>query len=175
MEGGLSGYACRVKHGIPQTAQYLVFTVEMPMQHGLAAYMANPAPYLGLPACFTCASATCFAWGLENTRFMLLPADGMYFQRVRYNAISSIPDAEFAQWLRTEIKVAAIPVSAFYRQGMESGIVRLHCEAEPKPGARARAADQAVAARLQCLLIGASGPAAARRDRLLTRRPGSRG
>jgi methionine aminotransferase len=54
----------------------------------------------------------------------LLPADGTYFQCVRYEAISSILEAEFAQWLTTEIKVAAIPVSAFYRQGRESGIVR---------------------------------------------------
>jgi len=37
---------------------------------------------------------------------------------------SSILEAEFAQWLTTEIKVAAIPVSAFYRQARESGIVR---------------------------------------------------
>jgi methionine aminotransferase len=33
-------------------------------------------------------------------------------------------ESEFAQWLTREIKVAAIPVSAFYSQGKESGIVR---------------------------------------------------
>jgi methionine aminotransferase len=31
---------------------------------------------------------------------------------------------EFAQWLTSEIKVAAIPVSAFYREAKESGVVR---------------------------------------------------
>jgi methionine aminotransferase len=35
-----------------------------------------------------------------------------------------MPEAEFAEWLTTEIKVAAIPVSAFYSEGKESGIVR---------------------------------------------------
>jgi methionine aminotransferase len=53
-----------------------------------------------------------------------LPAEGTYFQCVRYDAISPILESEFAQWLTTEIKVAAIPVSAFYTGGRESGIVR---------------------------------------------------
>jgi methionine aminotransferase len=30
--------------------QFNVFTVNTPMQHGLASYMADPAPYLDLPA-----------------------------------------------------------------------------------------------------------------------------
>ena len=103
--------------------QYNVFSVNTPMQHGIADYMANPAPYLGLPA-FYQRKRDLFRAGLENSRFTLLPADGTYFQCVRYDAISSILEAEFAQWLTTEIKVAAIPVSAFYSQGRESGIVR---------------------------------------------------
>jgi methionine aminotransferase len=103
--------------------QYNVFTVNTPMQHGIAGYMANSAPYLELPA-FYQRKRDLFRDGLKNSRFTLLPADGTYFQCVRYDAISSILEAEFAQWLTTEIKVAAIPVSAFYRHGRESGIVR---------------------------------------------------
>ena len=103
--------------------QYNAFTVNTPMQHGIAGYMAAPAPYLDLPA-FYQRKRDLFRNGLKNSRFTLLPADGTYFQCVRYDAISSILEAEFAQWLTTEIKVAAIPVSAFYRQGRESGIVR---------------------------------------------------
>jgi methionine transaminase len=103
--------------------QYNVFSVNMPMQHGIADYMADPAPYLALPA-FYQRKRDLFRNGLKNSRFTLLPADGTYFQCVRYDAISSILEAEFAQWLTTEIKVAAIPVSAFYRQSRESGIVR---------------------------------------------------
>jgi methionine transaminase len=103
--------------------QYNVFTVNTPMQHGLAAYMADPAPYLNLPA-FYQKKRDLFRAGLANTRFTLLPADGTYFQCVKYDAISSMTEAEFAQWLTREIKVAAIPVSAFYRAGKESGVVR---------------------------------------------------
>jgi methionine aminotransferase len=103
--------------------QYNVFTVNTPMQHGIASYMADPAPYLDLPA-FYQRKRDLFRDGLAGTRFDLLPADGTYFQCVRYDAISPLPEAEFAQWLTKEIKVAAIPVSAFYSQGKESGIVR---------------------------------------------------
>ncbi len=103
--------------------QYNVFSINTPMQHGLANYMANPAPYRELPA-FYQRKRDLFRDGLKNSRFTLLPADGTYFQCVRYDAISSILEAEFVQWLTTEIKVAAIPVSAFYSQARESGIVR---------------------------------------------------
>jgi methionine aminotransferase len=103
--------------------QYNVFTVNTPMQHGLAGYMRDPKPYLDLPA-FYQRKRDLFREGLKGTRFGLLPADGTYFQCLRYDAISGLNESAFAQWLTREIKVAAIPVSAFYSQGKESGIVR---------------------------------------------------
>ncbi|MGG7605955.1 pyridoxal phosphate-dependent aminotransferase [Massilia sp. BKSP1R2A-1] len=103
--------------------QYNVFTVNTPMQHGIAAYMADPAPYLGLPA-FYQKKRDLFRAGLAGSRFELLPADGTYFQCVRYGAISDLPEAAFAKWLTREAKVAAIPVSAFYGKPTESGVVR---------------------------------------------------
>ena len=103
--------------------QYNVFTVNTPMQHAIAGYMADPQPYLDLPA-FYQKKRDLFRAGLAASRFELLPSDGTYFQCVRYWAISDLPEAEFAQWLTTEAKVAAIPVSAFYSQPTDSRIVR---------------------------------------------------
>lgn len=103
--------------------QFNVFTVNTPVQHGLAQYMANPEPYLELSA-FYQRKRDLFRDGLKATRFKLLPSDGTYFQCVEYSAISSMQEADFAKWLTTEIGVAAIPVSAFYNQPRESGIVR---------------------------------------------------
>ena len=103
--------------------QFNVFTVNTPMQYGLAAYMANPAPYLELAA-FYQQKRDYFRAGLADTRFKLLPCTGTYFQCVDYSAISDLPEADFAQWLTAEIGVAAIPVSAFYQAGRESGVVR---------------------------------------------------
>jgi len=103
--------------------QFNVFTANTPVQHGIAQYMVDPKPYLELHA-FYQRKRDLFRDGLKNTRFRLLPSDGTYFQCVDYSAISDMPEAEFAKWLTADIGVAAIPVSAFYNEPKESGIVR---------------------------------------------------
>ncbi len=103
--------------------QFNVFTVNTPMQVGLASYLRDPEPYLTLPA-FYQKKRDLFRAGLASTRFKLLPCAGTYFQCVDYSAISDLPEAEFAKWLTAEIGVAAIPVSAFYHEPHESGVVR---------------------------------------------------
>jgi len=104
--------------------QFNVFTVNTPVQHGLAAYMADPAPYRDLPA-FYQRMRDLFLEGLRRTRLAPLHTAGTYFQCVEYGAVSTLPEAEFCQWLTREVGVAAIPLSAFYGGGFEQGIVRL--------------------------------------------------
>jgi len=103
--------------------QFNVFTVNTPVQHGIAHYMQDPARYLGLPA-FYQRKRDLFRAGLAGTRFRLLPSEGTFFQLVDYSAISDLPEADFAKWLTTEIGVAAIPLSAFYEKPVENGVVR---------------------------------------------------
>jgi methionine transaminase len=103
--------------------QFNVFTVNTPMQHGLARYMADPAPYLELPA-FYQRKRDLFRAGLAATRFRLLPSEGSYFQCVDYSAISSLSETEFCRWLTAEIGVAAIPLAAFYDDGRDQGLAR---------------------------------------------------
>ena len=104
--------------------QFNVFTVNTPMQHALAAYMADAEPYLGLPA-FYQRKRDLFLDGLRQTRLRPLHTAGTYFQCVEYDQISDLPEAEFCQWLTREIGVAAIPLSAFYEDGFDQGIARL--------------------------------------------------
>ena len=103
--------------------QFNVFTVNTPMQHGLASYLAHPAPYLELPA-FYAAKRDLFRQGLAGTRFRLLPSEGSYFQVVDYTAISPLGEEAFCRWLTTEVGVAAIPLSAFYADGRDQGLAR---------------------------------------------------
>ncbi|MDD4885538.1 MAG: pyridoxal phosphate-dependent aminotransferase [Thiomonas sp.] len=103
--------------------QFNVFTVNTPMQHGLAAYLADPAPYRELPA-FYQAKRDRFRAGLAASRFELLPCSGSYFQCVRFAAISDQTDAEFCRWLTQRVGVAAIPLSAFEPDGKQRGVVR---------------------------------------------------
>ena len=104
--------------------QFNVFTVNTPMQHGLARYMASPAPYLELPA-FYQRKRDLFREGLARTRLRALPSQGSFFQLVDYSAVSTLPEAEFCLWLTREVGVAAIPLSVFYEGGFEQGLARL--------------------------------------------------
>jgi methionine aminotransferase len=103
--------------------QFNVFTVNTPVQHGLAGYMANPAPYLDLPA-FYQRKRDLFRQGLAATRFKLLPSEGSYFQCVDITEVSDKSESDFCRWLTTEIGVAAIPLSAFYGDGFDQKVVR---------------------------------------------------
>jgi methionine aminotransferase len=104
--------------------QFNVFTVNTPVQHALARYMSDPRPYLELPA-FYQRKRDLFLEGLRRTRLQPLHTQGTYFQCVEYARVSSLSEADFCQWLTREVGVAAIPLSAFYGNGSEQGIVRL--------------------------------------------------
>lgn len=103
--------------------QFNVFTVNTPMQHGLAAYMERAEPYLDLPA-FYQRKRDLFRSGLEQTGFDLLPSEGSYFQCVQIGGMGAQSEADFCRWLTTEIGVTAIPMAAFYTDGFDQGIVR---------------------------------------------------
>jgi methionine aminotransferase len=107
--------------------QFNVFTVNTPMQYGLASYMAEPRHYLDLPA-FYQRKRDLFRAGLARTRFRLLPSEGSYFQCVDISALAvperTLGEGEFCKWLTTEVGVAAIPLSAFYGNGFDQNVIR---------------------------------------------------
>ena len=103
--------------------QFNVFTVNTPMQHGLASFMRDASHHTGLPA-FYQRKRDLFAAGLAGTRLRALLTQGSYFQCVDYSAVSDLPEAAFCRWLTQEVGVAAIPLSAFYQGGFEQHIVR---------------------------------------------------
>jgi methionine aminotransferase len=114
-------------HEYRKVHQFNVFTVNTPVQHGLAAYMADPQPYLQLPA-FYQRKRDLFRAGLAQTQFELLPSEGSYFQCARIDRLGvpekNLSEADFCQWLTREIGVAAIPLSAFYADGFDQRVIR---------------------------------------------------
>lgn len=110
--------------------QFNVFTVNTPMQLGIAAFMKQADAYQNLPQ-FYQEKRDFFRDGLANTRFKLMPVDGTYFQCVDYSALSDDSELNFATWLTKEVGVAAIPISAFYHQSQENHLVRF-CFAKQK-------------------------------------------
>jgi len=107
--------------------QFNVFTVNTPMQYGIAKYLSDAEHYLNLPA-FYQAKRDFFKAGLSKTKFKLLPTPGTYFQCVDYSSLNipqaKLNEADFCKWLTKEVGVAAIPVSAFYEKSTESGVIR---------------------------------------------------
>ncbi len=103
--------------------QFNVFTVNTPVQHGLAAHMADASLYLQLPQ-FYQRKRDLFRDGLARTRFKLLPSEGSFFQCVDISDVSELPEEDFCKWLTSEIGVAAIPLSAFYGNGFDQRVVR---------------------------------------------------
>ena len=106
--------------------QYTVFTANSAMQHGIATYLGDPAPYLNLPA-FYQAKRDRFAAGLAATSLRLLPCEGSYFQCVSYADVPMLRDLserEGCEWLTREIGVTPIPVSAFYSSPAEQKTIR---------------------------------------------------
>ena len=110
-------------HEFRKVHQFNVFTVNTPVQHGLAKYMDNPQAYLDLPA-FYQHKRDLFRHGLERTRLRPLPCEGTYFQCVDISGVNGLAEAEFCSWLTSEIGVAAIPLSAFYGNGFDQRVVR---------------------------------------------------
>ncbi|HEY8929133.1 MAG TPA: methionine aminotransferase [Mucilaginibacter sp.] len=103
--------------------QFLVFSVNAPIQYAIAEYLKDENTYLSLPDFFQ-QKRDHFRKGLEQSRFKLLPCSGSYFQSVTYNDITDEKDSDFALRLTKEIGVASIPTSAFYTQGTDHHVLR---------------------------------------------------
>ncbi len=107
--------------------QFNVFTVNTPVQFGIARYMNDAKPYTDLPS-FYLRKRDLFRAGLSNTQFKLLPGEGTYFQCVDISELSvpekNLGEAEFCKWLTREVGVAAIPMSAFYGNGFDQNVIR---------------------------------------------------
>ena len=121
--------------------QFLTFSVSTPTQHAFAdALEQDPADAHahGLAA-FYQAKRDEFRALLDGAGYELLPVPGGYFQLARYAALSPATDLEFAQYLAREKGVAVVPVSAFYHDGFDDGLIRF-CFAKESATLQAAAA-----------------------------------
>jgi methionine aminotransferase len=105
--------------------QFNTFSIVSPLQHAVARYLAEvPAAWSGLAAFFE-AKRDLLAGSLRGSGFEPVPAAGTYFQLVDYGALSRSGDAEFAERLVREARVAAIPLTPFYADPPPMTLLRL--------------------------------------------------
>lgn len=103
--------------------QFNVFSVNTPMQAGIANYLKSSNVYQEIPVFFQ-KKRDYFQELLKQTKFELLPCKGSYFQCVSFANISEEKDTDFAKRLVSNFGVAAIPVSAFYTQKIDNKVIR---------------------------------------------------
>lgn len=104
--------------------QYLAFSVNTPMQQGIANYLSDLAQLTSTTSLIQ-SKRDLFLAEMQNTKFKSLqPASGSYFQLMDYSAISDLDDKAFAIWLTKEYGVATIPLSSFYQANPDSKLVR---------------------------------------------------
>jgi len=103
--------------------QFIVFSVNTPMQNALADYLKNPENYGSIAAMYT-EKRDKFLSSIAGSRFEVRPSAGTYFQLLDYNAITDEKDTDFAVRLTKEHKVASIPVSVFYNKSVDDHVLR---------------------------------------------------
>jgi methionine aminotransferase len=103
--------------------QFVVFTVNTPLQYALAEYMKKKDEYLNLGK-FYQEKRDFFIKLIKGSRFKLKPASGSYFQLLDYSAITKEKDTEFAIRMTKEMGVASVPTSVFYHDPEDDKLLR---------------------------------------------------
>lgn len=108
---------------IRKTHQFIVFSVNTPIQLALAEYLRIPEHYESLGA-FYQNKRDFFLQKLKGSSFVPLACKGSYFQILSYDKISAKSEIEMAEELTRKFKVAAIPVSVFYQDKSDHKTLR---------------------------------------------------
>ncbi len=103
--------------------QFNCFTCNSPVQFALADFLKEKENYLQLGN-FMQQKRDHFKNLMQLTKFKALPSYGSYFQLYSYDGISDEKEKDFAIRLTKEYRVASIPVSAFYKDGMDNKVLR---------------------------------------------------
>ena len=105
--------------------QFNTFSIAHPLQHAIAAYLAEkPEAWRGLSAFFQ-AKRDRVRNALSQSGFKLPAAQGTYFQLLDFSEFFPPDDVGFAERLLTEAGVATIPLSPFYARAPALSVVRL--------------------------------------------------
>jgi len=105
--------------------QFNTFSISHPLQHAIAAYLAEKPDGWRELAPFFQAKRDRLRAALAATGFRLPPAQGTYFQLLDFSAFAPPGDLAFAERLLVEAGVASIPLSPFYAAPPPLSVLRL--------------------------------------------------
>ncbi|MCL4155017.1 UNVERIFIED_CONTAM: hypothetical protein GTU68_056294 [Idotea baltica] len=124
--GWKMGYCCapiELMEEFRKVHQFNVFSVNHPMQKGLADYLQEPSHYLELSR-FYQDKRDLFLSLIKDSRFSFKPAKGTYFQVLDYSEITQDHDVNFAKRLTIENGIASIPLSVFNDNNIDDKVLR---------------------------------------------------
>lgn len=108
---------------VRKTHQFIVYSVNTPIQWALSEYLKNPENYLHLGE-FYQEKRDFFLEHTEGSSFVPLKTEGSYFQVFSYENVSDKGDVELAEEMTRTHKVACIPVSVFYKDRTDNRLLR---------------------------------------------------
>lgn len=120
------GYAVAPKeitNEIRKAHQFITFSVNTPVQMALAEYMKDSSHYTRLSA-FYQVKRDFFLDQIKGSSFEPMACHGSYFQLLSYKGIAQKGDIEMAEWLTKQYKLAAIPISVFYKDKTDNQLLR---------------------------------------------------
>ncbi len=103
--------------------QYNAFTTNSFVQYALAEYLQNENAYLSLPNLIQ-QKRDYFLKCMQQTRFKPLASHGSYFQCYSYAHMNEEHDLAFAKKVTKDFGVATIPLSSFYKNGLDNKVLR---------------------------------------------------
>lgn len=121
------GYCCApedLMNEFRKVHQFNVFSVNHPMQKGIADYMQDAETYLGLNDFFQ-QKRDLFLNLIASSKFKFTPSQGTYFQVLDYSNISDEYDVDFAKRLTKDYKLATIPLSVFNENNKDDKVIRV--------------------------------------------------
>lgn len=103
--------------------QSQIYSVNTPVQHALAIYGENSNVHLELNQFFQ-AKRDFFLKCIKGSAFTPIVPQGTYFCLLDYSSITKAKDVDFARRLTIESKVAAIPISVFFKEKRQDQVLR---------------------------------------------------
>ncbi|OBX23625.1 methionine aminotransferase [Gelidibacter algens] len=120
------GYCCAPKDLMEEfrkVHQFNVFSVNHPMQKGLADYLQEPSHYRELSTLYQ-RKRDLFLSLIADSRFKFTPAQGTYFQVLDFSDITTENDVDFAKRLTIDHKIASVPLSVFNTDNLDNKVLR---------------------------------------------------
>ena len=109
---------------IRKVHQYMVFSAAAPFQRALATALSDPSSYLGLAALYQRKRDLLIA-SMEDSGLTILPCSSGFFLLARINDDLRRSDTEFVFDLVRNHGVGTIPLSSFYGDANDTGIIRI--------------------------------------------------